>query len=88
MEQQNIFKEPQKEKNRSVKIPTPPKWKLTNTCSFILGKKQIIFEQCGYAFTQKLILHQHTKTLTREKTYACPCVKSKIQKLFTKGIHI
>ena len=53
MEQQNIFKEPQKEKNRSVKIPIPPKWKLTNTCCFTLGEKQFNCEQCENAFTQK-----------------------------------
>ena len=65
----------------SVEIPIPPKWKLTDTCCFTLGKKQCSCEQCGNAFTQKFILHQHTRTLTREKPYTCPCVKPKIQYL-------
>ena len=57
----------------SVEIPIPQRWKLTKTWCFTLGKKQFSCEQCGNTFTQKWILHHHTRTLTREKPYTCPC---------------
>ena len=72
------YKEPSKIFVMTVEIPMHPKWKLASTQCFTLGKTQFSCEQCGNALKKKLIIHQHTRTLTKKKQNTCPCVKSKI----------
>ena len=47
----------------------------------IRWKKQFGCEQLRNVYTQKLILHQHKRSITREKPYTYPYGKSKIQYL-------